>query len=58
MNHSVIPLHERSFFCDDIITSGAHFKAAQTIIQKELPGAPVIGLFIARNVRPEIDTDF
>lgn len=42
---------------DDIITSGAHFKASQTIIQKELPEVPVIGLFIARNARPEIDID-
>lgn len=38
---------------DDIITSGAHFKAAQTIIQKEFPEVPVIGLFVARNARSE-----
>jgi hypothetical protein len=38
---------------DDIITSGAHFKAAQTIIQKEFQGVPIIGLFVARNVRVE-----
>ena len=42
---------------DDIITSGAHFKAAQTIIQNEFSEVPIIGLFVARNVRTEIDTD-
>lgn len=36
---------------DDIITSGAHFKAAQMTIQKELPDVPIIGLFVARNVK-------
>lgn len=38
---------------DDIITSGAHFKAAQTIIQKAFPETPIIGLFVARNVKVE-----
>lgn len=38
---------------DDIITSGAHFKAAQTIIQKEFPEVPIIGFFVARNVKVE-----
>lgn len=36
---------------DDIVTSGAHFKAAQMTIQKELPDVPIIGLFVARNVK-------
>lgn len=38
---------------DDIITSGAHFKAAQTIIQKEFSKEPIIGLFVGRNVKVE-----
>jgi hypothetical protein len=36
---------------DDIITSGAHFKAAQTIIQKKFSKLPIIGLFVARSVK-------
>lgn len=38
---------------DDIITSGAHFKAAQTILQKEFPEVPIIGVFIGRTVQIE-----
>lgn len=33
---------------DDIITSGASFKAAQKIITKNFPSVPAIGLFVAR----------
>lgn len=43
---------------DDVITSGASFKAAQILIRKEFPGVPIAGIFIARNVRPEINMDF
>lgn len=38
---------------DDIITSGAHFKAAQTIIKKVWSEIPLIGIFVARNVKIE-----
>jgi predicted amidophosphoribosyltransferase len=38
-------------FFDDIITSGAHFKAGQAIIVKEYSDVPIIGLFVARNVK-------
>lgn len=37
---------------DDIITSGAHFKAAQSLLQVEFPGIPIIGIFVARSVSP------
>jgi 8-oxo-dGTP pyrophosphatase MutT (NUDIX family) len=40
---------------DDIITSGAHFKAVQEIIHKAFPNAPIIGLFVARNVKTAHD---
>jgi predicted amidophosphoribosyltransferase len=40
---------------DDVLTSGAHFKAAKRMIQEKIPGAFVIGLFWARAVRPPID---
>jgi hypothetical protein len=35
---------------DDILTAGAHFKAAQTVLGKRFPGAKIIGVFIARRV--------
>lgn len=36
---------------DDIITSGASFKAAQQIIQTEFPALCIIGLFVARTIQ-------
>lgn len=33
---------------DDILTTGAHFKAAKTVIQRDFPDTDVIGIFIAR----------
>lgn len=39
---------------DDIITSGATFKAAQIIIQKIFLNLPIIGLFIARNIKVNV----
>ena len=33
---------------DDLLTTGAHFKAAKTLIQQEFQGINVLGIFIAR----------
>lgn len=41
---------------DDVLTTGAHFKAAQGIIQERYPGISVIGIFIARRIF-NTDTD-
>lgn len=42
------PTPERIVVVDDVVTTGAHFKAAQTLLAVEFPGVPVSGLFIAR----------
>jgi hypothetical protein len=34
---------------DDVITTGASFKAAQSILQEVFPKIPIVGIFIARN---------
>ena len=36
---------------DDVITTGAHFRACKTILQTEFPNSTIKGLFIARAVR-------
>ena len=33
---------------DDVLTTGAHFKAAQAILSRRFPKVPIVGLFIAR----------
>jgi hypothetical protein len=35
---------------DDVLTTGAHFRAAKSVINRRFPGIKVIGLFIARRV--------
>lgn len=42
---------------DDVITSGASFKAAQALLQKRYPNVPIIGVFIARNIKVQEGTD-
>ena len=35
---------------DDLLTTGAHFRAAKSVLTARFPGVPVLGLFIARRV--------
>jgi hypothetical protein len=39
---------------DDVLTTGAHFKAVQYMLRQAFPDVPIFGLFIARRV-PESD---
>jgi hypothetical protein len=41
------------FVVDDVLTTGSHFKAVQTILARRFPGALVCGVFLARAVRPD-----
>ena len=40
---------------DDVLTTGAHFRAAQTVLSSRFPAAKVVGLFIARRVPDSSD---
>ena len=42
---------------DDILTTGAHFRAAHAILSARFPTATVVGLFIARRVPNSADPD-
>ncbi len=35
---------------DDVLTAGAHFRAASTVLVKRFPSAQIVGLFVARRV--------
>jgi hypothetical protein len=39
---------------DDVLTTGAHFKAMQRLLNETYPGVPLVGIFVARRV-PETD---
>jgi predicted amidophosphoribosyltransferase len=38
---------------DDVLTTGSHFKACQSLLQERFPGVSVHGLFISRRVFPD-----
>lgn len=48
---AVPPPHAIGIF-DDVLTTGSQFKAAKHLLQARFPGAPIVGIFIARCVRP------
>ena len=42
---------------DDVLTTGAHFKAAQMLLRTQFPQARMVGLFIARRVPDTADPE-
>jgi len=43
---------------DDVLTTGAHFRAMHTILTTRFPDVEVIGCFVARRVLPHDEWDF
>lgn len=43
--------------CDDVLTAGAHFRAAQALLNDNFPGVSVAGIFIARRIPEATDFD-
>ena len=42
---------------DDVLTTGAHFRAAKSILSNQFPKTPVVGLFIARRAHNTSDIE-
>ncbi len=42
---------------DDVLTTGAHYRAASAVLSQAFPGVRVIGLFIARRVPEAVDIE-
>ena len=38
------------FIVDDVLTTGAHFVAAKSVLTRQFPSTPVVGVFVARRV--------
>jgi len=53
----ITPLPHVIGLFDDVLTTGAHFKAAQSLLNKTFPGVNVIGFFIARRVPGTMDIE-
>ena len=44
------PEPSRILMVDDVLTTGAHFAAAKSVLSNRFPQAAVVGLFVARRV--------
>jgi predicted amidophosphoribosyltransferase len=42
---------------DDVLTTGAHYRAASAVLQQAFPGVRIIGVFIARRVPEATDIE-
>jgi hypothetical protein len=51
------PPPQKILVVDDVLTTGAHFKAAKRILSDEFPAATIVGCFIARRVPEAIDVE-
>ncbi len=51
----LVPPPHTIIICDDVLTTGAHFKAAQALLAETFPGVPMVGVFIARRAPESID---
>lgn len=49
------PVPAKLVVIDDMLTTGAHFKAAKSVLVARFPGVRVFGLFVARRAIPETD---
>jgi hypothetical protein len=55
----LLPAPRGVAICDDVLTTGAHYRAAHTVLLRAFPGVRMIGLFIARRVPEAVDfSDF
>jgi hypothetical protein len=51
------PLAETIAVVDDVLTTGAHFRAAKSSLSEACPGVRLVGLFIARRVPDAADME-
>ncbi len=49
------PAPEKIVVCDDVLTTGAHYKAAQSLLSSIYPEVQIVGMFIARRAPEAID---
>lgn len=58
LDQELVPPNPRAFVVvDDMLTTGAHFKAAKSVLAQRFPGKAIFGLFVARRALPDDDDD-
>jgi hypothetical protein len=51
------PEPESIVLFDDVLTTGCHFKAMEMVLKDRFPEVEILGLFLARTVRPPQEND-
>lgn len=51
------PEPETIVLFDDVLTTGCHFKAMEMVLKARFPEVEILGLFLARTVRPPQEND-
>ncbi len=49
------PVPRQIGIIDDVLTAGTHYRALECKLKERFPGVPIVGLFIARRVFPEVE---
>lgn len=49
------PTSQRIAIVDDVLTAGTHYRAMQILLSGRFSNVPIVGMFIARRVFPEVD---
>jgi len=58
LNESVaVPEPAKIGVIDDVLTTGAHFRAARYLLQRRFPSAHIVGFFAARRIIVDEDSD-
>jgi hypothetical protein len=55
---SARPLRGRIVLFDDLLTTGKHFKCCVRRLREVMPDIPIVGLFVARRVLPDVADEF
>jgi predicted amidophosphoribosyltransferase len=42
---------------DDMMTAGAHYRAMRKVLKKRFPGVPISGVFLARRIFPDSESE-
>lgn len=51
------PPPKKIVIVDDVLTTGSHFKAAQSVLAARFPDIPIVGFFVARRAPEAIDIE-
>jgi hypothetical protein len=51
------PAPKHIVIVDDMVTAGAHFRAMTRILSRRFPGVPISGVFLARRIFADDDSD-